>query len=179
MKNKDNLNQTQLEIAQRISNAAKEGDTEGFQNGLHDLFLNIHDEILAEAHEIQANADAAVLAQRGVRVLTSEEAKFYATLIDTMKASGDSNPMMALTNADKSFPLTIVTEVMEDMKQDHPLLAAVDTVNASGLMKFLLNTDTGDNAAWGALEARQRCLQEMILNIRAFESGTPRNCVNS
>jgi hypothetical protein len=33
--------------------------------------------------------------------------------------------------------------------------------------------------AWGALEARQRCLQEMILNIRAFESGTPRNCVNS
>ena len=153
MKNKDNLNQTQLEIAQRISNAAKEGDTEGFQNGLHDLFLNIHDEILAEAHEIQANADAAVLAQRGVRVLTSEEAKFYATLIDTMKASGDSNPMMALTNADKSFPLTIVTEVMEDMKQDHPLLAAVDTVNASGLMKFLLNTDTGDNAAWGALEA--------------------------
>lgn len=32
--------------------------------------------------------------------------------------------------------------------------------------------------AWGALEARQRCLQEMILNIRAFENGTPRNCVN-
>ena len=33
--------------------------------------------------------------------------------------------------------------------------------------------------AWGALEARQRCLNEMILNIRAFESGAPRNCVNS
>ena len=33
--------------------------------------------------------------------------------------------------------------------------------------------------AWGALEARERCLREMILNIRAFENGTPRNCVNS
>ena len=32
--------------------------------------------------------------------------------------------------------------------------------------------------AWGALEARERCLREMILNIRAFENGTPRNCVN-
>lgn len=32
--------------------------------------------------------------------------------------------------------------------------------------------------AWGALEARQRCLREMIRNIRAFESGTPRNCVD-
>jgi HK97 family phage major capsid protein len=61
--------------------------------------------------------------------------------------------MMALTNADKTFPLTIINEVMEDMKQEHPLLAAVDTVNATGLMKFLVNTDAGDNATWGALES--------------------------
>lgn len=153
MKNKDTLNQAQLEIAERISNAAKEGNAEAFEEGMHDLFQNIHDDILAQAHEIQENADAAVLAQRGVRVLTSEETKFYNGLIDAMKASGDSNPMMALTNTDKTFPLTIINEVMEDMRQSHPLLNAVDTVNATGLMKFLLNTDTGDNAAWGALES--------------------------
>lgn len=153
MKNKDTLNAAQLEIAQRISNAAKEGNTEAFEAGLHDLFTNIHDSILDQAREIQDNADAAVLAQRGVRVLTSEETKFYNKLIDAMKASGDSNPMMALTNADKTFPLTVISEVMEDMRQEHELLAAVDTVSATGLMKFLINTDTGDNATWGALES--------------------------
>ena len=153
MQNKDTLNKTQLEIAQRISNAAKEGNTEEFEAGLHDLFQNIHDSIIAQAVSIQNSADTAVLAQRGVRILTSEEEKFYTTLIDTMKATGESNPMMALTGTDKTFPLTIINEVMEDMKQEHPLLAVIDTVNATGAMKFLLNTDMGDNATWGELES--------------------------
>lgn len=153
MQNKDTLNKTQLEIAQRISNAAKEGNTEEFEAGIRDLFQNIHDSIITQADSIQNSADTAVLAQRGVRVLTSEEVKFYTTLIDAMKATGESNPMMALTGTDKTFPLTIINEVMEDMKQEHPLLAAIDTVNATGAMKFLLNTDTGDNATWGELES--------------------------
>lgn len=153
MKNKDVQNMMQLEIAQRISNAAKEGNTEEFEAGLQDLFTFFHDEIIAQAHEIQANADAAVLAQRGVRMLTSEEISFYTSLIDAMKASGQSNPMMALTDTDKTLPITIITQVMDDMKQEHPLLSAIDTVNATGVMKYLLNTDTGDNATWGALES--------------------------
>lgn len=152
MKNKDAQNMKQLEISQRISNAAKEGNTEEFENGLQELFTFLHDEIIDQAAEYQASADMAALAQRGVRVLTSEETAFYNGLIDTMKASGDSNPMMALTNTDKTFPLTIITQVMEDMKQEHELLAAVDTVSATGVMKYILNTDTGDNATWGALE---------------------------
>lgn len=153
MKNKDVQNMKQLEIAQRISNAAKEGNTEDFENGLQELFSFFHDEIIAQAHEIQANADAAVLAQRGVRTLTSEEVKFYTGLIDAMKATGQSNPMMALTDTDKTLPVTIITQVMDDMKQEHPLLSAIDTVNATGVMKYLLNTDAGDNATWGALES--------------------------
>ncbi len=32
--------------------------------------------------------------------------------------------------------------------------------------------------AWGAYEARARCVEEIVLNIRAFQAGTPRNCVN-
>ena len=143
----------QLEIAQRISNAAKEGNTEDFEAGIHDLFANIHDEILAEAHAVQANADAAVLAQRGVRQLTTAEREFYNKLIDGMKASGDGNVMMSLTNTDKTFPLTIIQQVMEDMKQAHPLLDAVDTMSVTGATKILLNTDAGDTAAWGALES--------------------------
>jgi HK97 family phage major capsid protein len=169
MKNKDTLNKTQLEIAERISNAAKDGNSEAFEEGMRDLFQNVHDEIVAQAHEIQENADAAVLAQRGVRVLTSEETKFYNNLIDAMKASGDSNPMMALTNTDKTFPLTIINEVMEDMRQSHPLLNAVDTVSATGLMKFLINTDAGDYATWNALESA--ITKEVVSGFDEIEMG--------
>lgn len=153
MKNKDIVNMAQLEIAQRISNAAKEGNTELFEAGIHDLFSHIHDEIIEEAHAMQSNADIAVLAQRGVRQLTAEEREFYDKLIDGMKASGSGNAMMSLTNTDKTFPLTIIQQVMEDMKQAHPLLDAVDTMSVSGATKILLNTDVGDTAAWGALES--------------------------
>lgn len=152
MKNKDTLNMTQLEIAQRISNAAKEGNTEEFESGIQALFENIHDQIMDEAQELRGTADAAVLAQRGIRQLTSEERKFYDSLITAMKSSG-GNAMMALSDLDKTFPVTIITQVMEDMKQDHPLLGEVDTVSASGLMKYIMNTDEGGAAAWGELES--------------------------
>ncbi|MBO5526383.1 MAG: phage major capsid protein, partial [Clostridia bacterium] len=125
-------------------------NVEEFQAGLQDLFQNIEDTILAQAAQMRAEADTAALAQRGVRVLTSRENEFYNKLIEAMD-SNNGNLMMALSDVDKTFPTTTINQVMEDMKQNHPLLAAVDTVNATGLMKFLMNTDEGDTAAWGAL----------------------------
>ena len=153
MKNADVMNITQLEIAQKISNAAKEGNTEAFEAGFQDLFQAIHDQILDEAKSLKDSADAAILAQRGVRQLTSEEKTWYSNLIESVKASGNGNAMMALSNADKTFPVTIVQQVMEDMKQSHPLLAAVDTMNVTGATKLLLNADPGEYATWGALES--------------------------
>ena len=82
MKNKDALNATQLEIAQRISNAAKEGNQADFEAGLQEMFQNIHDQIVNEAEAMKDVSDATILAQRGVRQLTSEERGFYNNLID-------------------------------------------------------------------------------------------------
>ena len=151
MNNKDDVSTAQAAIAVEISNAAKEGNTEAFEEGLRKLCLSIHDQIVAEASSFQASADAAILAQRGIRQLTTEETAFYNGLIKAMKASGQSNPMMALSDTDKTFPETIINEVMEDMKQDHPLLAEVNTMTVAALTKFLLNVDEGNAVAWGAI----------------------------
>lgn len=151
MKNKDVLKQEQLEIAQKISNAAKEGNSEEFEAGLQELFLNIQDQIVAEGRSARAAADTAVLAQRGVRQLTEEETKFYQTFIDTVKAAGNGKATMALTDTEVTFPQTVINQVMDDMVQEHPLLSEVDTVNVAGLTKILINTDTGDAATWGGI----------------------------
>ena len=150
MLNKDNIKE--LEIAQRISNAAKEGNTEAFENGLAEMFQNIHDQIIAEAESMKGSADAAILAQRGVRQLTSAEKAFYDKFIEASKAA-DGNISMALSNVDKTFPLTIINQVMEDMKQNHPLLDAIDTMTVTGAARLLLNADAGEYATWGALES--------------------------
>lgn len=157
MKNKDALHQEQLEIAQRISNAAKDGNQEEFEAGLQAMFSNIQEQIMGQAEELRGTTDAVILAQRGVRQLTADETKFYTTLGEAIKAaagSGAGNAMMALTNVDKTFPETIINAVMDDMVQAHPLLAAIDTQNVTGLTRFLVNTDEGKTAAtWGTITA--------------------------
>ncbi len=153
MKNLDALNMQKTAIAQKISDAAKAGNTEEFEEGLKEMFNYIHDEIMNEAMELKNATDAAILAQRGIRQLTSEESEFYNTIIAVMKANPTGNVMNALTNTDKTFPETILVQVMEDMKQEHPLLAEVDTVSVTGATKILINTDAGDNATWNALES--------------------------
>ena len=153
MENKDARNTEQLEITQKISNAAKSGDTEAFEAGFQELFQNIHNQILATAETLKGTTDAAILAQRGVRQLTSQEEKFYSNFIEKAKAAGNGNAMMALTNADKTFPVTIIQQVMDDMRQAHPLIDAVDSVAVTGATKLLLNADGGEAATWGALES--------------------------
>lgn len=151
MKNKDEQRLSRLAAAQKISDAAKAGDQDAFKEGLNELCLDIEAQILEEAKSLREETDAAVLAQRGVRQLTSEEKEYYNALISTMKASGKEGVKMALTNVDKTFPITIINDVMENMKQEHPLLAAVDTRNVTGLTKWLVNTDEGANATWDEL----------------------------
>lgn len=154
MKNKDALNQEQLEIAQRISDAAKAGDTEAFNEGLKDLFMNISEEILAQAAQMRGAADVAVMAQRGIRQLTTEETQFYNALSDAIKAqSNGTSATLALTNVEKTFPITIIDAIMEDMKQNHPLLDEVDIANVTGLTKYTTNADEGGSAKWGAITA--------------------------
>ena len=52
LRNKDEMNETQTAIAQRIANAAREGNTEDFELGLQDLFQNINNQILASAQSV-------------------------------------------------------------------------------------------------------------------------------
>lgn len=153
MKNKDELRMSRIAAAQKISDACKEGNQDALKEGLTELCADIEAQILEEANNLRGETDAAVLAQRGVRQLTSEEKEYYNTLILAMKANGKENVKMALSNVDKTFPITIINDVMEDMKQAHPLLQAIDAKNVTGLTKWLMNTDEGASATWDELEA--------------------------
>lgn len=152
MRNLDHITDEQTRIANEIVTAANNGDSEAFEAGLQNLFQNISDSIMESAASVQNNADAAALAQRGVRVLTSAEEKFYNTIADAIR-SNPTRPFDALTGADVTFPVTIIDAALEDMQQNHPLLAAIDMVNTTGLTRFITNTDEGQGAAWGEITA--------------------------
>lgn len=148
MKNLDAQQQERKEILQRFADAVKENNTEGFNQAFGDLADSIQQSVLGDFHEMQAQQDVSVLTARGCRVLTSTEQKYYEGVIGAMKSA---DPKQALTNISKVLPETVIDSVFDDLRADHPLLAAINFQSTGELIKILLST-TGGTAAWGTID---------------------------
>lgn len=148
MKNKDVLAMEKAKILEKMNKAILENDQDAFAAAFEELSMNIQENILAEVDLINQQTDAAVLASRGVRQLTSEEKNYYEKVIEAMKAS---NPKQALTELNVVMPKTTIDAVFEDLVTEHPLLDAIDFHNTSGLIEMLVNTNGAELATWDTL----------------------------
>ena len=75
--NLDLLKQQKADIMAKINQAVKDGDEEGFAKAFTEYTDMLQEAVLAEARGLVQATDNQILAGRGVRVLTSEETKFY------------------------------------------------------------------------------------------------------
>lgn len=94
------------------------------------------------------HADAQALAQRGLRQLTSGEKDFYQKLIECGQSK---NPKQALTDANLVMPETVIEQVFEDLRTEHPLLRYVNIIYTGAVVKFILNNNGYQKAVWGEL----------------------------
>lgn len=150
MKNKDVLAMEKAEILQKMNTAIQGNDSEAFAKSFEELSMNIQENIMNEAGLFRQQADASILAARGVRQLTSEENEYYQKVITAMKSS---NPQQALTELDVVMPKTTIDAIFEDLTTEHPLLDAIQFQNTSGLIEMLLNANGQELATWGTLTA--------------------------
>jgi HK97 family phage major capsid protein len=150
MKNKDTLFAEKTVILQRLNQAIKDGNEEDFAQAFTDFSQNIQDSVMAEYNQTIQAADATVLASRGARQLTSDETKYYQAVITAMKSS---NPKQALTDLTVVLPITTINAVFDELVADHPLLNYINFQNTSGLIEYIVNTNTKQLATWGALTA--------------------------
>ncbi|WP_291568552.1 phage major capsid protein [Clostridium sp. UBA2485] len=148
MINLDAQNQKKAEIMQKLSQAATEGNQEEFAKAFTDFAENIHQSVLQEARGVMNAVDTQVLANRGVRQLTSEENKYYQKVIEAMRSN---NPQQALTSLDVVMPKTVIDDVFTDLTTSHPLLDAIDFQNAGAVTEWLLNANTDQLATWSPL----------------------------
>lgn len=133
----------QNELKQKIANAIESGDTEGFANALTQMANDIQAEIIEEAQGIinsEVN-DQRVLAERGVRVLTSKENKFYNQVIANEGFAG----------VEELVPATVIDRVFEDLVGSHELLKAINFVNTTGITKWITKKGDVNPAFWGKL----------------------------
>jgi len=150
MKNKDTLQAEKTAILQKLNQAIKDGNEEGFAEAFTEFSMNIQESVMAEAQLMVQAADTGVLASRGVRQLTSEENKYYQAVIEAMRSS---SPRQALADLTPVLPITTIDAVFDDLLATHPLLNVINFQNTSGLIEYIVNTNGKQLATWSALTA--------------------------
>ena len=98
-----------------------------------------------------AHGDQNILIQRGFRVLTAEENKFYQAVIE----AGKQKTVQTMNGllSDKIMPTTILEDVYKDLTQEHPLLAEINFQNVAYLTRWILNDHSVQTAAWGEINS--------------------------
>lgn len=151
MKNKDVLAMEKAKIVEQMNQAIKDDDPKAFSEAFTELCQRIETNVLEQAKELMQEQDVSILAQRGVRQLTSKEKVYYEKLIEAMKAD---DPKQALNDIDVVMPETIIDSVFEELQTNHPLLSKLSATTVTGLTRMMMNTNGDQKAKWGKLTAK-------------------------
>lgn len=144
----------QSEASVKLAAAMKSGDESKIQEAWNEFHSSVVEQVKADFAELQESKDAAVLAQRGYRQLTSKETAWYQKVIDAMKST---NPKQAFTaiigsdNEDDLMPTTIIEDVYKHLRDEHPLLKAINFQYVGYITKWILNDHSAQNAVWGKI----------------------------
>lgn len=147
MKNND-MTQRKTELQQKLQKAVKDNDGAAFSQALSEMMDEVAQEVRQDYEDLRGEKDSRVLAQRGVRQLTSEEKSFYQKLGE---AARSTNPQQALTNGNVIMPQTVIQSVFDELETDHPILSKIDFTATGGLYKLVMNANGEEQATWGEL----------------------------
>lgn len=142
------------ESINQLVSAMKSGNEAEIQQaweGLHDSIAN---QVKADFEDLQASHDSAILAQRGYRQLTSKETKWYQRVIDAMRSADPKQAFTAIISSDNEedlMPTTIIEDVYKNLKEEHPLLQAINFQYVGYITKWILNDHSAQNAVWGKI----------------------------
>lgn len=149
MKNYDITKAAMKEAAAGLHTAMQSADEEAIKKAWEGFADAVKVAVQTEIEtETATNNDAQALANRGVRMLTDAERKYWNAFIKASKSSDYKN---AIANIDVSFPETIIEDVFKEITETHPLLAAVNFQNVSVLTKWILSDHSSNAAVWGEI----------------------------
>ena len=147
MKSKDLIQQ---ELKENLVQAFKSDDENAIAQAFTNFAGSVQQNVMDEFKAYQQATDSAILNKRGAHQLTTEENKFYQSIIGAMKSG---NPQQAFTDLNIAFPESTIDNVIVDIKTAHPLLGAISFTNTTTLTKIIVNKQGIQLATWGALNS--------------------------
>lgn len=144
------------EYAEKLVQAMKSDD----EAQIKEAWQSFHDSItekLKQDYEVVANSnDAAVMAQRGFRQLTTKETKWYQKVIDALRSNNPKQAFTDLIGSDLEedlMPETIIQDVYKYLVEEHPLLKAIGVQYVAYATKWIWNDHSKQSAAWGEVNS--------------------------
>ena len=151
MLNKDKISEKKGEILNQLAEALRENNEDGIKNAMDSFQQFMTDTVMNEAKSIVGSVDSAVLAQRGVRQLTSAENKFYTNIIT--KARNEIAAGSVIAGIGEVLPDTVIDSIFDTIRTTHPLLSAINFQNTSAITKIVVNKMSGQTATWDELNS--------------------------
>lgn len=162
----DMQNQTLLDLRQKLQNAMASNDQAAFAQAFEELLQFYAKKNLEDFQALREETDSRVLAQRGVRQLTSTERTFYQKLGEAMNSA---DPRQAVNNLDVVMPETVFDSIFEDIETDHSLLSVINFMNTRGAIRMMMNAHGYQRAVWGKLCSP--IIQEITSGFKEVETG--------
>ena len=141
-------------VSMKLAAAMKSGDEKQIQEAWGEFHASVAEQVKADFIEIQESKDSAVLAQRGYRQLTSKETKWYQKVIAALKTNDPKQAFTAIINSDNEedvMPTTIIEDVYKHLREEHPLLKAINFQYVGYITKWILNDHSAQKAIWGKI----------------------------
>ena len=138
----------------KIVEAMNSNDEAAMQEAWKGFHDSITEQVMADFADIQESNDAAILAQRGYRQLTSKETAWYQKVIEAMRSSTPKQAFAAIIGSEEEedmMPTTIIEDVFKHLKEEHPLLQAINFQHVGYLTKWILNDHATQTAVWGQI----------------------------
>lgn len=144
------------QVFAKIVQAMKDGDEQAMQSAWAEFHDSIVAQVLADHAELQATNDVAILSERGYRQLTSGETKWYQKVIAALKGSDPKQAFVNIIDSDNEedlMPTTIIEDVYRNLRENHPLLGAIDFQYVGYITKWVLNDHSVQKAVWGKINS--------------------------
>lgn len=147
---------TANKAAAQLAAAFKTQDDAEMEKAWEAFGDEVCEKIRADFADYESAKNDSVLAQRGYRVLTSNEKAWYANVANALKSVDPKQAFIdILTSDDKNdiMPETIVEDVLKYLQETRPLLAKVKFQNAGFSTKWIINDNSVQRGGWGKIDA--------------------------
>ena len=155
MTNLDATKDKKNELYNAVTAALASGNEEQIKAAVMDLQEFNKAELKSIYDEYEQNKDEAVLESRGIKALTSEETKFWNAFIsDAKKHFGVHNSAtdgVYTGLVPDLLPKTEYFQIVEELKQEHPLLNVINFTNTSAVTKWTIDNSAEQRATWDEL----------------------------